>query len=225
MTMDPESELRRWYRDSLRERIGVLEGLLKRAADGDRGASGGIRAAAHALRGSGGTYGYPQISLTAELLENGEEGSLVRRLEGFLVVLRSVASPDSPEAWRRFDWLGRAVDGVPPPASDLDEAWRAVARSCGVDAPALAERVARRYGLTAAGGLERHPDPGILPRNTARLLTVVPVKGADGALLVATADPTDVEAEAVLERVVRRPFRLLVADPGLIRSAAVALGD
>jgi diguanylate cyclase (GGDEF)-like protein len=87
-------DLRTCYRHGLAARIGALEtalrGLRERAPD----AAATIRRLAHALHGSAGTYGFPEIGTAAELVEESADSGLEAAVEKLLRVLRLVAASE-----------------------------------------------------------------------------------------------------------------------------------
>jgi diguanylate cyclase (GGDEF)-like protein len=87
-------ELRRMYRQGLAARIQALAALLQapEGAAGDGAAS--LRRIAHMLAGSGGTYGYPEITATARAAENSPDAELRGRIGALIEVLRRVAASD-----------------------------------------------------------------------------------------------------------------------------------
>jgi CheY-like chemotaxis protein len=90
-------DLRTFYRQALPERIAALEparAALDPGRDADAGdqAIADIRRIAHSLRGSGGTYGFPEISLAAGMVEDAADGELPERLDSLLELLRDEAA-------------------------------------------------------------------------------------------------------------------------------------
>ena len=81
-------DLQRIYREALRERIAALEAA--RSAGGEEGRQT-IRRIAHALRGSGGTYGFPEVSEAAHAVEQASTDDFSAHLDHFIAVLRSIA--------------------------------------------------------------------------------------------------------------------------------------
>jgi DNA-binding response OmpR family regulator len=86
------------YRDALVGRIEALE--VARGTRPERGAESvaTIRRIAHSLRGSGGTFGFPEISTAAAGVEDAPEDGLDVALDALLGVLRSVAMGTSNTA-------------------------------------------------------------------------------------------------------------------------------
>jgi HPt (histidine-containing phosphotransfer) domain-containing protein len=97
-------ELQRMYRDALRTRLAVLESARAELANGgDRvgerageedALAASVRRLAHTLRGSGATYGFPEITRAAEAAEDAPAGQLVDRLDALLVVIRDTIGAD-----------------------------------------------------------------------------------------------------------------------------------
>jgi HPt (histidine-containing phosphotransfer) domain-containing protein len=99
------AELRDELASKLPDRIEAVSRAI-RAADGDRG-DGALRdearGAAHRLRGSAGSYGFPEISAAAG------------RIEEALVDLKENVAPDPASSWRMIldalSELERSVTG------------------------------------------------------------------------------------------------------------------
>lgn len=80
-----QDDLRTLYRDALPARIMALEKAL---AEGGGGPA--IRGIAHALRGSGGTYGFPDVTAAAGMVEFAGDVELPERTRELIEVLRRV---------------------------------------------------------------------------------------------------------------------------------------
>jgi len=89
--MSLEDELRAHYAKALPSRIAALASA--RDQD-DEEARATIRRIAHALRGSGGTYGFPEISEAAGAVENADPAEMPRRLDALLETLRRAVGPE-----------------------------------------------------------------------------------------------------------------------------------
>jgi diguanylate cyclase (GGDEF)-like protein len=91
-------DLKACYRQGLAARIHTLE--TARGALHEKGpeAAAMIRRLAHALRGSGGTYGFPEISAAAALVEEAPEAALEREADNLLRVLRPIADSEGGKA-------------------------------------------------------------------------------------------------------------------------------
>jgi diguanylate cyclase (GGDEF)-like protein len=87
-------DLKACYRQGLAARIGALEtahrGLHDHAAD----AAATLRRLAHAIRGSAGTYGFPEISEAAARVEDASAEAMDGEVENLLQVLRPIASTE-----------------------------------------------------------------------------------------------------------------------------------
>jgi DNA-binding response OmpR family regulator len=86
------AELQHLYRSALAGRIEALERARDRLLGGDEAAVDAIRRVAHALRGSGGTYGFPEVSAAAGAVEEVAVPELADELGRLLDVLRGVAT-------------------------------------------------------------------------------------------------------------------------------------
>jgi len=85
-------DLRNWYRERLAVRISALEAARRRLAVNAEESIASIRRIAHALRGSGATYGFPRISEEARRLEGAGPQEMPERVEALLEVLRESAA-------------------------------------------------------------------------------------------------------------------------------------
>lgn len=83
-------EIVRRYHEALGKRIDVLESAMTVLQAGGTEAVETIRQMAHQLKGSGGTYGYPEITAAAEDLHNAQENNIPEQLNKLLVVLRKI---------------------------------------------------------------------------------------------------------------------------------------
>lgn len=85
-------DLKSVYRKALPARIAALEAACD-AIGRDRGAA--LRGIAHSLRGSGATYGFPEVTAAAAAVEDAPESALRSRADDLIGVLREVAGmPD-----------------------------------------------------------------------------------------------------------------------------------
>src|SRR5262245_58730119 len=84
-------ELRAWYRSRLPARMAALESALDGLCRQDMEATASVRRLAHQLRGSGATYGFPEISQTARAVEDASEAGLPEALRSLLQTLRLAA--------------------------------------------------------------------------------------------------------------------------------------
>ncbi len=88
------NHLKRHYRDSLTRRIAALETHLQNLRhEGEHaGAVAEIRGLAHALKGSGATYGFAVISETAAATEEAPVDHLPEALDHLLTILRETVA-------------------------------------------------------------------------------------------------------------------------------------
>ncbi|UCH62273.1 MAG: Hpt domain-containing protein [Fidelibacterota bacterium] len=84
-------ELVRRYHEALVKHIDALELAKADLMAGMPGAADTIRHIVHQLKGSGGTYGYQEITAAAEALQDAQEKEIPARLEVLLVILRKIA--------------------------------------------------------------------------------------------------------------------------------------
>ncbi|HUH12972.1 MAG TPA: Hpt domain-containing protein, partial [Longimicrobiales bacterium] len=90
-----DEELKRYYRDNLGSRIEALESAV--AALPEAAAADAARRVAHTLKGSGGTYGFPEITIAAARAEEAADAELAAALSELVAVLqRAVAGEREP---------------------------------------------------------------------------------------------------------------------------------
>lgn len=85
------SEAAEWYRSTLPARAEELMLALRGHEGGDEGATRRIREIAHALRGSGASFGFPAISTAAAMVEDAAGGQLARAVHGLSQILSQAA--------------------------------------------------------------------------------------------------------------------------------------
>jgi len=225
-------QLQGWYRQAMLRRIVELRGLRDRIRRRDAAAFDAVRSVGQALRGSGGTFGYPELSAAATLVETATDADVPRRLEGLIAELHRLRAPDDPEpATRAPEWLAAAAgrapeDGGEGAGSDLAAAWAAAAAARGVDERAFAQIVADTFGLGTADELE--PDGAALrlvPETLMREHGIVPLREDGTTIHVATADPAALRMERDLIDLTGRMPVFLVAPPTALRAAVARLLD
>ena len=86
------TDLKALFRKALPARIAALEAGRGPLETGAAEAWTEVRRLAHSLRGSGGTYGFPEVTEAARLLEDASEADRPRQLDHLLDVLRQVAA-------------------------------------------------------------------------------------------------------------------------------------
>jgi diguanylate cyclase (GGDEF)-like protein len=84
-------DLRAWYQQGLATRITTLETAAMLWRERPQEALDAVRRIAHALKGSGGTYGFPEISQAAQALEEAPAEAVDSHLSHLLEVLRRAA--------------------------------------------------------------------------------------------------------------------------------------
>ena len=83
-------DLEHLYRDALVGRIIGLKATRAAFEAGESGAGASIMEIAHMLKGSGGTYGFPEITAAATALEQAPEDQLLERLDELLMIVEGV---------------------------------------------------------------------------------------------------------------------------------------
>jgi type II secretory ATPase GspE/PulE/Tfp pilus assembly ATPase PilB-like protein/ActR/RegA family two-component response regulator len=120
---------------------------------------------------------------------------------------------------QRADLLGDEHPDVPPDAPPED-AWRMVGRATGASETVLSRVVADFFRMTVADFSTADPTAFLLvPEEFARKHRIFPLSGSDRQLVVATADPTDMEAERLIGFTTGRKTVFQVASPRAIQAA------
>jgi CheY-like chemotaxis protein len=204
----------------MRGRVAELEGLRPGVVRGDPAAQAAARLVGHALRGSGGTFGFEAITQAGALLEEASPGSLPRILEGVVQLLRGIAWPEPPAGVGSHPWLNAAVGLAPSDAPSLEEAWRRAAGALGISEEELARRLADAFDLDGPEPL--HPAAAALrlvPEALMHERRVLPLDEDGRTIRIATADPVDLVTEAEVRRVSGRTPRLVVVPPDRLNAA------
>jgi two-component system alkaline phosphatase synthesis response regulator PhoP len=206
-------------------RIDELRALRAGLASGDSGALDAAKRVAQALRGSGGTFGYPELTAVAALVETSAPTDTHRRVEGlieYLHRLRHAAPSPTPV---RAEWLAGSA-GVTSSGSypDLPSAWTEVATKAGLTQRGLAERAARSLGLGVANlSKPSRAALRLVPEALMRGALALPTGEDEQTITVASADPTLLTAELELLRLTGRRPVFTVASPEELTQAFVAL--
>lgn len=87
-------ELKQIYRQAMPARIRELEAALPELRSARADTESAIRRVAHSLRGSGATYGFPEVSAAASAVEEADPATLEHSTQQLLAVLRRVAHGD-----------------------------------------------------------------------------------------------------------------------------------
>jgi chemotaxis protein histidine kinase CheA len=93
-------ELRAAFRAAVGPRAAALDASADALREGQEGAAASIRRMAHALRGVGGTYGFPEVTEAAAAVEDATDDALLAALDRLHAVLRRIAAegPEHPPA-------------------------------------------------------------------------------------------------------------------------------
>ncbi|MFB0517121.1 MAG: Hpt domain-containing protein [Candidatus Neomarinimicrobiota bacterium] len=91
----PAEDLRRYYRQSLVAWIAELESAGASLLAREPGAVETVQQIAHILKGSGGTFGFPEITTAAKALQKAKQEDLSASLEALLAILRSVVASEA----------------------------------------------------------------------------------------------------------------------------------
>ncbi|EKD27174.1 MAG: response regulator receiver protein [uncultured bacterium] len=83
-------ELKEWYKESLIARIEALETVRESFKQDGEKVLASIRRIAHSLKGSGGTYGFPEISKAADILEKASVEEIPMKIATLISILKEV---------------------------------------------------------------------------------------------------------------------------------------
>jgi len=211
-------------------RIDELRRLREGLAVSEPAAVDAAKRVAQALRGSGGTFGFPELSAVAALVEEAPDRVTFRRVEGlieYLHRLRHVGSGGPTPAPVHAEWLARAASvDTSAQYPDVPTAWKDIAVKGALTATSLAERAGRLLGLgvadlskTARSALR------LVPEALIRSAMVLPVAEDGETVTVAAADPTQLTGEIELTRLTGRRAVFVIAPPDELGRAFVALLD
>jgi len=231
VTRDRQS-LQSWYRKAMLRRIQELVALRGAVQRQEPGAGDKLRQIAQALRGSGGTFGFAQLSATAALVETTTDRDAIRRLEGLVAQLWNVAGEGAEGLRNRFDWLGCAAMG--PVAGmatrvgeeDLARSWSSVAREAGIDESELAHRVADYLGIEVANlkTLGRAAQR-LVPEALMASERIVPLCENSASITIATSEPVSLPLELEIQRLTGRVPAFAVAPPAAIEAVLESLSE
>ncbi len=109
---------------------------------------------------------------------------------------------------------------VIPQGAEIEEVWRTVSETCGVTDLELAEAVATTFRTVVADLDAAAPTAAkLVPESVALKFGVFPIRDRDRRIVVATSDPTDVEAEQEVGFASGRTPTLEIAAPAALRVA------
>jgi CheY-like chemotaxis protein len=209
-------------------RIDELRRLRDGLAAGEADAADAVWRVAQALRGSGGSFGFPELSAVAALVEAASPSEIVRSTEGLIEYLHRIrhAGPTPPPV--HAEWLARAA-AVPASGAtypDIAAAWDDIAAKSGSTGSALAARAGRLLGVEVADlSKPARSALRLVPEALMRSALLLPLAEDPDTVTVAAADPTLLTAELELRRLTGRRPVLAVAPPDELAHAFVALLD
>lgn len=233
MTRDRQ-DLQDWYREAMLGRIDDLVDLRERLrGEGRPAAADELRKVGQALRGSGGTFGFPELSTAAGVVELTSDDQALRRLEGLLSGLRRFVGGLRDERARVFEWVAVAVgmSAVRVPevlaeAEDVEDAWSRVRGEQGLDDAEMTRRMADYLGLTVAETtLRSRAARRLLPEAFMASHGIVPLEEDSVSITVATADPVSLSHEVEVRRLTGRRPVFAVAPPAAIGAVLAAVLD
>lgn len=233
MTRDRQ-DLQDWYREAMLGRIDELVGLRERLrGEGRPAAADEVRKVGQALRGSGGTFGFPELSTAAGVVELTSDDQALRRLEGLLCELRRFVGGLRDERARVFEWVAVAVgmSAVRVPevlaeAEDVEDAWSRVRAEQGLDDAEMTRRMADYLGLTVAETTRRSRSARrLLPEVFMASHGIVPLEEDSVSITVATADPVSLSQEVEVRRLTGRRPVFAVAPPAAIGAVLAGILD
>lgn len=114
MTSPSPEEFKQVYLRNLPSRIETLESRIRDVETGKPDALKMARALAHSLAGSGGTYGFPQVSASAKEAEKCPDDSFLEKARDLLDILKKISS----EPQRKFNLM--IVEDEPDISSILE---------------------------------------------------------------------------------------------------------
>jgi len=206
-------------------RIDELRALRDGLASTDRGAIEAAKRVAQALRGSGGTFGFPELTAVAALVESSPPPDSFRRVEGLIEYLRRQRRATGSTPSVHAEWLVRSAGlNGSDSYSDISAAWADVATKSGMSVRGLAERAARSFGLGVADlSKPSRAALRLVPEALMRSAMALPI-GEDGqTITVASADPTLLTAELELLRLTGRRPVFVVSPPEDLAQSFMAL--
>lgn len=205
-------------------RADQLRDLLSGLASGDPTRRREARDIAQALRGSGATFGFPELSDVAALVEAARDEDLLRRVEGLITHLTEL-SRDPDERLGRGppdllpEWLTRVAGLDGPLAVAGEGGWGPVARKASLDLSELTRRAAEYLGVQAADFSTRRASAlRLVPEAFVVAAGIVPLTEDAETITVASADPTRLTDEQELELLSGRRPLFVLAPPEVIEA-------
>jgi two-component system alkaline phosphatase synthesis response regulator PhoP len=205
-------------------RIDELRALRAGLATADVAALDAAKRVAQALRGSGGTFGYPELTAAAALVESSAPTDTHRRVEGLIEYLHRLRHAEPSATPVRAEWLAGSVGTTSASYPDLPSAWTEIAAKASLSQRGLAERAARSLGLGVADlSQPSRAALRLVPEALMRGALALPTGEDEQTITVASADPTLLTAELELLRLTGRRPVFTVASPEDLTQAFVAL--
>ncbi len=231
--MKPDREqLRAWYRQAMVRRADELRALRPGLDASDPSAIDAVRAVAQALRGSGASFGFPELTSAAALVESASDANVLRRAEGLIEHLRRLSGLEGEQGARSpfyGEWLLRAAgvdDRGAGGFADVASAWRRASELATLSSAQLAERAAVLLSIRVADlSAPNRAALRLLPEALMRGRLVLPIREDGETITVAAADPTSLGTEVEITRLTGREPRLTIAPPDRIAHALGALLD
>ncbi len=211
------------------EELQALRGALQAAEQSGFDAA---RSIGQALRGSAASFGFPDLTAVATVLETSADRDVLRRVEGLISELHMLTGDADCASSYYAEWLMRAAD-LPPESEamggvrDARTAWSRVGEASGLDSRLLTDAVARYLDLEIAD-LERPSRSALslVPEALMGAGRIVPLKESSASITVATSEPASLRMEVELKRLTGRAPIFAVAPPEAIDDAlGTVLGD
>jgi CheY-like chemotaxis protein len=222
-------QLRTWYRQAAARRAEELRALREGLARGSADARDAARAVGQALRGSGATFGFPDVSAVAALVESSADAHLGRRVEGLIEHLERLgqAGEAGPAVHAEWLMLAAGLDGAGGAShADIGSAWRRASERSGLKSAEVAERAGRLLGLSTADlAAPSRAALRLVPEALMRRDLVLPIGEDVETIRVASADPTSLLTELELMRLTGRQPVFVVAPPDTLERTLSALLD
>lgn len=122
--------------------------------------------------------------------------------------------------------LPRAESLEIPADMSTPMAWAGIEQHCGLGEDVLVRAVATATGLAVADLADAHPPARrLVPDRIARRWSVIPLRETDKHIVVATSDPSNVEAEQAIAFASGRRVMFEIASPAMLHAALAVPGQ